>query len=112
MGMRVAPAYANIFMGAFEDIYITGEFSDNILVYKRFIDDLFIIWRGDEGSALNFVEKINKNDWGVTLTPKFNQQNIDLLDLIISQDLKSFHTATYFKSVDTNSYIEFNFHLR
>lgn len=41
----VAPAYANIFMGAFEDAHISGdeEFSDSILMYKRFIDDLLVM---------------------------------------------------------------------
>lgn len=112
MGTRVAPAFANIFMGAFEEMYITGdsEFHDNIVVYKRFIDDLFLIWKGTEKTALDFVTKISNNNWGVNLTPNFNTTTIEFLDLNIFQEKCSFQTSTHFKSVDTNSYIDFSSH--
>lgn len=60
MGTRVTLAYTNIFMGAFEETFISGdsEYHNNIIVYRRYIDDLFLIWRGDEGSALQFVNKL------------------------------------------------------
>lgn len=60
---------------------------------KRFIDD--------------FVDKINRNDWGVKLTPKFSEQSFDFLDIVISQVAGAFYTSTHVKTVDTNSYIDF-----
>lgn len=103
MGTRVAPAFANIFMGAFEEVFITGdsEFHNQIVIYKRFIDYLFLIWKGTESSAMEFVNKINNNKWGVILTPNFNTTTIEFLDLNISQNNCSFQTSTHFKSVDT-----------
>lgn len=50
MGMRFAPSYANLFMGNFEKHYIQNPnpWSEKIIVYKRYIDDLFFIWGGSE----------------------------------------------------------------
>ena len=43
MGTKMAPAYANLFMGRLETqlINLAPEF---IHIWERFIDDIFIIW--------------------------------------------------------------------
>lgn len=112
MGTRVAPSYANIFMGSFEKTYIYNneECKPHILVYKRYITDLFLIWKGDETKAMNFVQKIYSNKWRIKLTPKFAPFKIEFLDLMISQENNRFTTSTYFRSVDTNSYLHYRSH--
>lgn len=47
MGTRVAPAYANLFMGAFKDafIYSNVQYKSKIALYKRFIDDHLFVGR-------------------------------------------------------------------
>lgn len=92
MGTRVAPAYANLFMGAFEKDHIEGNvlFKEKILVYKWFIDDLFLIWKedweevwkGDWEEAMAFVNSLNNNTWGIEFTPKFDYKEIKFLDLV------------------------------
>lgn len=47
------------------------------------------------------MEGINQNNWGITLTPKFDMEEKVFRDLIISQEDGEFHTLTYFKAVDT-----------
>ena len=42
MGTKMAPAYANIFMGNLEPT-LQAEGQKNILIWKRFIDDIFIV---------------------------------------------------------------------
>ena len=50
MGTKMAPAYANLFMGKLEEkLKELGK--PNILLWKQFIDDIFIIWTG---STLEF----------------------------------------------------------
>lgn len=63
-GTAMAPSYANLFMGAFEEELIWGntEFKPQIIIYRRFIDDLSFLWKGDEDSTLRFAEKFN-NYW-------------------------------------------------
>lgn len=48
MGTRMAPSYANLFMGSFEEAHIwkNEKFKSNILLYKRFIDDLILFMEG------------------------------------------------------------------
>ena len=47
MGTKMAPAYANLFMGKLEEkLKQIGK--PRILIWKRFIDDIFIIWTGSE----------------------------------------------------------------
>ena len=58
MGTKVAPAYANTFMGWFEDTYV---YTNHLqpLISKRFIDDIFMIWQhGDEELTL-FTTHLN-----------------------------------------------------
>lgn len=57
MGTRVAPSFANLFMGKFEEIFIYADsnpFKKNIKLYKRYINDLIFLWLGDEKEALEF----------------------------------------------------------
>lgn len=81
MGTRVAPSYANLFMGSFEEKYIfeDKESLPNIILYKSYIDDLFLISKGNEEEAMRFVDRINGNDQGIRLT--LNSINIKLISL-------------------------------
>ena len=45
MGTKMAPAYANLFMGKLEEkLNELGKL--HIMLWKRFIDDIFVIWTG------------------------------------------------------------------
>lgn len=78
MGTRMASSYANLFMGLFEKEHITSDhqFLPNFVLYKRYIDDLFILWDGSEGDALKFVDGLNMNTWGINFTPNLNTTEI------------------------------------
>ena len=45
MGTKMAPAYANLFMGKLEE-HLIKLAHNHIHTWKRFIDDIFIIWTG------------------------------------------------------------------
>ena len=42
MGTKCSPAYANFFMGSFEDKYILPLIKDKTMMYTRYIDDIFL----------------------------------------------------------------------
>lgn len=51
MGTRVPPSYANHFMGVFETQFIyTDNPMNRIVVYRRYIDDLFFYGEGMQKS--------------------------------------------------------------
>ena len=64
MGPAVSPSYANIFMGPLDEKMkaLAREIEtdlDPIYAFKRFLDDIFMIWVGSPSSLFQFLEKIN-----------------------------------------------------
>ena len=63
MGTIVAPTYAIIFMRKIDDMLhqIAETFRTKFIhFYKRFIDDIFIIWIGTEEQLIKFMKDINE----------------------------------------------------
>ncbi|CAN2391269.1 hypothetical protein PRIEUP_LOCUS1308, partial [Pristimantis euphronides] len=106
MGAKCAPSYANLFMGAFEEFFnINGR--SNTVLYKRYIDDLLLIWRGSHDSLKSLVFELNQNNWGLEFTSTIHESNIVFLDLDISICNNTIITKTFFKKTDTNSFLDF-----
>ena len=59
MGTKMAPAYTNLFMGKLEEKLQEID-KPHILIWKRFIDDIFVIWTGSEAEFQTFMTKINQ----------------------------------------------------
>lgn len=81
---------------------------ENLKLYKRYIDDIIIIWRGTENGLKSFLEEINHNIYGITFTGVWDKQSIDYLDLQIFKAGRELHTRTFFKKTDRNGYIPTN----
>lgn len=61
MGAKYAPSVANIFMAKWEEEVMYSNYPNQLVLFKRFIDDCIIIWRGDQNSLSQFFEKLNDN---------------------------------------------------
>lgn len=76
MGTNCAPTYANLFLGWWEDqIVFTEEYdryTNHILFWGRYIDDVLILWDGDSHLFLEFVTKLNINLIGMKFTYEIN----------------------------------------
>ena len=62
MGTRVAPTYANIFMGKLEKEILSNcpqHLQPFIHTWQRFIDDILIIWTGTEEQFSEFFNFLN-----------------------------------------------------
>ena len=55
MGTKCAVIYGNLFMSYFEENYIYNLINNECSFYKRFIDDIFIIWKGTLNDLKTFV---------------------------------------------------------
>ena len=62
MGTLYAPSYANIFIDSFEKIYvyIYPSLQGISLIYLRFIDDIFFMWKDTKEKLKNCLNKLNK----------------------------------------------------
>ena len=60
MGTRMAPSYANLFMASLEkQILNTAPSQLKPLIWKRYIDDIFMIWSHGESSLQNVLHHLN-----------------------------------------------------
>lgn len=88
MGTRFAPSFANLYMGRFEKIFIyeNHPWLSNIVTYKRYIDDLLIIWNGTSEEITSFTKHLNDNKWGLNFTSNHSTTKIEILDLELSNN--------------------------
>ena len=108
MGTRMAPPYANLFMGKL-DAAITGKFPNKITFYKRFIDDIFFAFHGP-------LEELNEvfqfmNSMHPTIKFTFNQSvsSINFMDLTIYKNNNGdYHTTIHRKLTDTMSLLHYD----
>ena len=59
MGTKMAPSYADIFMGIFGK-QMLSTYHHKPFIYFRYIDDIFMIWTEGEDSLNKFLEHCNK----------------------------------------------------
>lgn len=59
MGTKCAPAYANLYVGWFEEHYISPVIFRFCKFYLRYIDDIFLIWNGTKEKLEVFSQKVN-----------------------------------------------------
>jgi len=60
MGTRVAPNFANVYMGRYEENFVyKTEWSNYVILWVRFIDDIFLICKGDIHPLTKFTYHLN-----------------------------------------------------
>lgn len=105
MGAKFTPSVANLYMAKWEAERGLGDGFGDIRLYKRFIDDLLIIWSGNMESLMRLLESMNNNDRSITLTWDISRDRIHFLDLEIFKTVSGIETKSFFKVTDRNSYI-------
>ena len=65
MGIRPAPSYANLFMAKIDQLAIklASSFSEGtnpIKAWKRFLDDIYILWVGSSQKLHEFLDELNQ----------------------------------------------------
>lgn len=105
MGARFAPSVANLFMAHWEEDIIFKDPPPQLSCYRRYIDDLIMVWEGDMPSLQTFMDGLNANNKNIELTWTISYHQIIFLDLEIFKGEGVFHTRNHFKTTDRNAYI-------
>ena len=72
LGTRLAPSYANPFMGSLEDSLLASPPDQMVpAFFKRFIDDVFGIWLHGEEMLIRFLEHPNNCHPDITFTASY-----------------------------------------
>ena len=82
MGTKAAPPYANLFMGRHEET-IREAFIWAIPFWKRFIDDIFLIFIGTTKQLQSLKDFLNKLQPTIKFTFEHSTQEISFLDMKI-----------------------------
>ena len=108
MGTSLAPNYANLFMDRFETKALAG-YPLKPLTWKRFIDDIFLVWTHGEESLKKFIDYLNSLPDTIKFTHEMSYTQIDFLDTTIKfgQD-RGLITTLFNKPTDTHLYLEYS----
>ena len=106
MGTKLAPSYANLFMTKFEErcVYI---YPLQPKLWKRFIDDIFLILPYGMDSFLKFINQSNTVHSTITFTSYISPTEISFLDLIIYIKGSKLYTRLYTKTTDRYMYLNY-----
>lgn len=107
MGTRVAPNFANVYMGRLEERFVyQTEWMDHIILWVRFIDDIFLIWKSDKDSLINFINYLNSVAPSIKFTHEISAHSVNFLDTTVLKDNQgNISTDVYQKPTDTHPYL-------
>ena len=80
MGTICAPSYANIFLDHFERKFIHTFIKIFSLIYLRFVDDIFFIWRGSKTDLEKFLNELNGKHPSIKFECEISKERISFLD--------------------------------
>ena len=107
MGTKMAPPYANLFMASIESS-LTASFTNHILLWKRFIDDIFFIWHGNLDSLSKFISFANTFHPTIKFTFEQSSTTVNFLDLHIYKNKhNTLDTTIYRKPTDKHLLLHF-----
>ena len=75
------------------------------MVWSRYIDDAFFIWKYGAEKLEEFLKNFNNYHPNIKFTNEFNKENIPLLDLKVSLSGGQLTTDLYIKSTDKLQYL-------
>ena len=109
-GVKLAPPYACLGMGKFEETAFSAGFHlvEDILLWKRFIDDILMLFRGSEQKCKELVEWLNSLYPGVVrFKYEFSTEKVEFLDLVIQKVNNKLETNLYIKPSNKQLYLDF-----
>ncbi len=73
-------SFASLFCGMFEHQFVlnpgVNDFLRHIVLWKRYIDDVFLIWSGTESELLEFHSLVNNKCSALKFTIEFHQEKM------------------------------------
>lgn len=105
-GEHLCPSYANLFLGWWEEsqVFIEGYHPDmdKICLWARYIENIFVIWQGTQGSQ--FVNHPNVIHIGLKFRAEAHFTSLPFLEILISKmSMGALSTTIYRKRTSTNS---------
>ena len=107
MGTRLAPSYANLFMDYFERHHVYT-YHTQPLLWKRYIDDIFMLWNQGIAELQNFIEHLNSCLPSIKFETHISESEISFLDVKVKLNNNAISTSLFTKETDTLSYLDYS----
>ena len=104
MGTKMAPSYANLFMGNLERTLLQGATLKPSCWY-RYIDDIFIVWNHGQDTWNEFANYLNSFHPTIKFTSEISKTSVSYLDTTVSVINGKLETDLYTKPTDTFNYL-------
>ena len=112
MGTKMAVAFANIFMSVVETEILNFS-KAKPLEWKRYIDDIFSLWRTERKEIDEFIALANRHHPSIKFTAEISDKEINFLDTTVYKG-ERFHNQRildiriHFKCTETIQYTHFS----
>ena len=83
MGTKYAPPYASLYMGWFENTHILPKIREQIIMYIRYIVDIFFVWKGSEKELSKFLDEVNKIHPTIKFDYQYSRESVNFLDTTV-----------------------------
>ena len=109
MGTRAVPNFAIVFMGYFENrfVYQSRWFKGFIKSWWRYIDDIFMLWKGPRKPLEDFLNYLNEVHPSIKFEWKISKHKASFLDCDVIKENNKLKTDVYQKSTDCHSYLAY-----
>jgi hypothetical protein len=77
-------------------------------IYKRFIDDIFIIWTKSKSDLTHFINTLNSTHDTIKFTANISDTKIEFLDTTVLLQNGFLHTELYIKPTNAQAYLHRN----
>ena len=104
MGTRMAPAFANLFMGEFERKALEGYVYKPFL-WLRYIDDILMVWTHGNEKLESFIAYLNSIHPTIKFTSERSTTSIPFLDVKILLENGKIQTDLYCRPTDKHQYL-------
>ncbi|KAL9988930.1 hypothetical protein ACROYT_G003426 [Oculina patagonica] len=104
MGTRMAPAFANLFMGDFERKALEG-YTDKPLLWFRYIDNILKFWTHGNEKLDDFIAYLNSIHPTIKFTSERSTTSIPFLDVNIQLENGKIETDLHCKPTAKHQYL-------
>ena len=108
MGSPLGPVLANLFMGYHERNWLQEFDIGEVLLYRRYVDDIFCMFR-NEIDAENFFKYLNSKHPTIKFTmEKETNKFLPFLDVLDKNERRIFTNSVYSKKTATGLFTQYN----
>lgn len=116
MGSKCSPNYAILVLGylevkLYEEVEINfGTQLRNYIEtnFRRYLDDIFLIWHPSFGNIEGFHNLLNSIHPNIQYTISLSDKSMPFLDILVIKDGENIITDIYHKPTDTKQYLNFH----